>query len=255
MSNIVTQNTCFICLESDNNVIKVCNCRGTNNGAHPDCLMQWLEISNNNKCLVCLYEYEYEMIFKPSYNSFYMSFFSCKNIVIFENDYSMCSLILLFFFQTLFFLIYKIIFNDIRIDIFSYCFYFFELFFIVFLKLFYDKSINIIFLFKIFQFMTTIIILSFVLPDYIMYIEKCESSCLIKNNICNATCISYHKYDGIINKSSNELFTQLYLFLSILIIDILCKFKNGFYQRTVKRKTLNFNRNQIVPYNVLQSSI
>lgn len=59
--------TCRICLATDftENLISPCNCIGSIQFVHRDCLQDWLQISKNVQCEICKLDYNVFKKFKP----------------------------------------------------------------------------------------------------------------------------------------------------------------------------------------------
>ena len=49
--------TCRICLEPNGDMIQPCDCRGSTENVHKDCLVKWLKISQRRDCEICHFKY------------------------------------------------------------------------------------------------------------------------------------------------------------------------------------------------------
>lgn len=51
--------TCRICYE-DTNLVSVCGCKGTHRYVHLTCVQQWINVSSNEKCELCLQPFKHK---------------------------------------------------------------------------------------------------------------------------------------------------------------------------------------------------
>ena len=60
---VLNLRTCRICLENEGDLlISVCDCSGSIQSVHLDCVQRWIEISNATTCEICQATYNHELL-------------------------------------------------------------------------------------------------------------------------------------------------------------------------------------------------
>ena len=95
--------TCRICLDDtiDDELFSPCRCTGSSKYVHISCLNKWRneDLSNRNRCEICLYDYKTEKYDRPKFIKF--GYYSGQDVrdVIFRLN--MCIILLVFIIKNL----------------------------------------------------------------------------------------------------------------------------------------------------------
>ena len=97
--------TCRICYEDEptEKLIRVCDCRGSAELVHEECIIRWIKTSRRHNCEICLQTYNLDKILYPWAPFMYISggvlisiahaFFLKRQIDHFPDDYISCVLL------------------------------------------------------------------------------------------------------------------------------------------------------------------
>jgi len=68
---------CRICLETDGDLINVCNCKGSIGFVHKECIETWINtteiVEHQKMCQICKSEYNFDLIEKKTKKEYYLS--------------------------------------------------------------------------------------------------------------------------------------------------------------------------------------
>ena len=243
MSNYVIRNTeldddnniCFVCFEQGN-VIRACKCKGTNNGVHRKCLEKWILESENNYCLICKHEYEYELIYKPSLsrclkNNCYN--YECKNVKFTENEDVLIIILLSFILPFVVLFIVSMIFGNNYLGLLTWITFIGQIIFLLCLKKF-DRTLNFKITAKYLQIINSIIMYSYFVLMIIINGHTCYMECFYNSTSCNNNCNYYSTYLKNKNNYLNGIIHQSIILSTVIILLLITKINDLLYFKSIK---------------------
>ena len=264
------QDMCFICFESHGDIIRVCNCTGTNNGVHRECLNKWLEQKKINYCMTCKYKYKYDYFYKPSYQRLknkHLNCFKYDDISLYDSDEDedlaeqqeekdfLFSILDLFFFLPIN-LIFCIALADLGYILINL---FWILLFLNLTLIFYFYKIDLIYqpiiTFRNIEIVLTIFVLICSTIVYSKYETHCYKICSVEKKMCDGNCTYYSTYQNSKIYRSDVIYTKLYHFIFIISLDFFNKLKDFLFIKRLakfekKKRRMNiFCKNRVIPIN------
>ena len=190
-------NYCYICFESQGEIIRTCKCTGTTHGVHRECLEKWIQESNKNYCMVCNYRYKYELLFNPSCKRFYQQNSKCDSYCCSDDEEDNIVPIwsILIIVPVIIFVIIMS-FSNINFYYHNLVIFVIQVITLGYLKNKKNTSLYEIFnILKCWQISMTIIfsIISFFLM--LFNSEVCYNECYYNQTICEPECPYYPKFD------------------------------------------------------------
>lgn len=227
---------CFICLENEGDIVRVCNCKGTINGVHRECLDRWLEEKKLDHCTICKYKYTYDYYFEPSCNRFRKKHFKCEEENIYEDNEiedfdNYNDNLFLFFFLVFLFIIHLLLsialLESVKLLIGILWGVFFGSF--IFLYLVKWKRNSIRDPFYIFKYTNLILSIGGLILTAILYSEyqaDCNNQCLKQKKICDRNCSYYPTYEKTKNDQIDMYYSKLTNFGVVILMDLIHKIKD-----------------------------
>ena len=225
-------NACFICLDNESPVVRLCQCRGTNKGVHRQCLNDWIELSGKNNCLVCQYKYTYVLLFRPTCSDILKQFYF--DVYVSSNwDTILVSIIATLILKLMVFVIIHYFLPVYECSLLLWLFLLIQLSVLIVLKKI-DTDINLIVYLKYFQlFFGLIFYIYIIFKSYFEY-NTCSERCSKFNAKCNPECSLYTNYTKKNTDNLDCVVHQSLILLTIIFIDVGQKITRGSYKLLLK---------------------
>lgn len=227
---------CFICFDNKD-VIKTCNCKGTNYGVHRKCLEKWILESKKDSCLICKHKYEYEPIFEPSLSRYikiiYHKFYDCKNIEFSRNEDILLSLLVLSIGLFIIIFIVNIFIGTNYFSLICWIIFFTQIISLLIFKR-CDETLNVLCILNFKQIITSIIIYSYLGIMVTLNENTCQLKCVYEKMSCNNTCSYFNEYSEIRSNYLNAVTNQSIILLLVLTMVLLYNFKELLYYKSIK---------------------
>lgn len=232
--DLTYENKCYICLDSSNNLVYPCLCKGTNYGVHQECLLKWIETSKKSNCSVCKYEYEYDYVYTNNCTSIKNNFY--KNMCIKECSedgiYTIIVTVSIFLIQFILAPILNYFFNFFNLYVIL-SFFIFRLLVIIVISKCTTEKISFRLL-KYWELLSSFISYICLILNFTIDLNECQLLCNSESKVCNINCEHYKEYSLKYQTNINSLIFQTILIFILFLIDFVITIRKSMYIKVFK---------------------